>query len=290
VPAKERIQKVLSAQGIGSRREVEAWIGAGRIAVNGVPAVAGQAIGPRDDVRLDGRRLRLRWDVELLPQALVYHRPAREGMRAAVEGSERSTFDRLPRPASGRWVPVSPMGLGEGGLELFVNDGALAASLMSGADRLSSEFSVRVRGEFDESRITEVVEAAARDPESNGRIDELDFAGGEAANRWARVVTTGLRPRDLKRIFEHCGIEANRILRLRADLDGTFARTRRQQEAHRGGTRGAGRRSRSEAVPTHGRRQATPAGSQAGLPVAASYWQSKACPLIPVLSGPSRYR
>lgn len=215
MPAKERIQKVLSAQGIGSRREVEAWIEAGRIAVNGAPAIPGQAIGPRDDVRLDGRRLRLRWDVELLPQGLVYHRPAREGMRAAVEGSERSTFDRLPRPSSGRWVPVSPMGLGEGGLELFVNDGALAASLMSGAERLSSEFSVRVRGEFDESRIGEVIDAAARDPESSGRIDELEFAGGEAANRWARVVTTGLRPRDLKRIFEHCGIEANRILRTR---------------------------------------------------------------------------
>lgn len=215
MPAKERIQKVLSAQGIGSRREVEAWIEAGRIAVNGVTAVAGQAIGPRDDVRLDGRRLRLRWDVELLPQGLVYHRPAREGMRAAVEGSERSTFDRLPSPASGRWVPVSPMGLGEGGLELFVNDGALAASLMSGADRVSSEFSVRVRGEFDESRTGEIIEAAASDPESNGRIDELEFAGGEAANRWARVVTTGLRPRDLKRIFERCGIEANRILRTR---------------------------------------------------------------------------
>lgn len=215
MPAKERIQKVLSAQGIGSRREVEAWIEAGRITVNGVPAAPGQPIGPRDDVRLDGRRLRLRWDVELLPQGLVYHRPAREGMRAAVEGSERSTFDRLPRPGSGRWVPLSPMGLGEGGLELFVNDGALAASLMSGAERLSSEFSVRVRGEFDESRIEEVIDAAASDPESNGRIDELEFAGGEAANRWARVVTTGLRPRDLKRIFERCGIEANRILRTR---------------------------------------------------------------------------
>lgn len=215
MPARERIQKVLSAQGIGSRREVEAWIEAGRLAVNGVPATPGQAIGPRDDVRLDGRRLRLRWDVELLPQGLVYHRPAREGMRAAVEGSERSTFERLPRPASGRWVPVSPMGLGEGGLELFVNDGALAASLMSGAERLSSEFSVRVRGEFDEQRIGEVVDAAARDPEATGRIDELEFAGGEAANRWARVVTTGLRPRDLKRIFERCGIEANRILRTR---------------------------------------------------------------------------
>jgi len=215
VPAKERIQKVLSAQGIGSRREVEAWIESGRISVNGAPAVPGQPIGPRDQVRLDGRRLRLRWDLEVVPQGLVYHRPAREGLRAAVEGSERSTFDRLPRPAGGRWVPVSPMGLGEGGLELFVNDGALAASLMSGADRFSSEFSVRGRGEFDESRIQELTEAATRDPESNGRFDELEFAGGEAANRWARVVTTGLRPRDLKRIFENCGIEANRILRTR---------------------------------------------------------------------------
>jgi 23S rRNA pseudouridine2605 synthase len=215
VASKERIQKVLASQGIGSRREVEAWIQAGRITVNRVPAVPGQAIGPRDEVRLDGRRLRLRWDADVAVQALVYHRPAREGMRAAVEGSERSSFDRLPRPAGGRWVPVSPMGLGEGGLELFVNDGTVAAALMAGADKLTSEFSVRVRGEFDESRLEELVAAAEHDPEARGRIEELECAGGEAANRWARVVTSGLRPRDLKRIFEACGIEANRILRTR---------------------------------------------------------------------------
>jgi len=215
VTSRERIQKVLSARGIGSRREVEAWIAAGRVMVNGEPAAPGQAIGPRDEVRLDGRRLRLSWDVDIVPQGLVYHRPAREGLRAAVEGSERSTFDRLPRPGSGRWVPVSPLGLGEGGLELFVNDGPLAAALMAGSARFPEEFSVRVRGEFDDSRVGELTAAAARDPESRGRIEELEFVGGEAANRWARVVTVGLRPRDLKRIFESCGIEANRILRTR---------------------------------------------------------------------------
>jgi 23S rRNA pseudouridine2605 synthase len=107
------------------------------------------------------------------------------------------------------------MGLGEGGLELFVNDGTVAAALMAGADKLTSEFSVRVRGEFDESRLEELVAAAEHDPEARGRIEELECAGGEAANRWARVVTSGLRPRDLKRIFEACGIEANRILRTR---------------------------------------------------------------------------
>ena len=212
---KERIQKVLSARGIGSRREVEGWIAAGRITVNGTPATPGQGIGPRDEVKLDGRRLRLSWDADIVPQGLVYHRPAREGLRVAVEGSERSTLDRLPRPAGGRWVPVSPLGLGEGGLELFVNDGALASALMTGALRFQSEFSIRVRGEFDESRIRELVDAAVRDVESRGSIEELELVGGEAANRWARVVTLGLRPRDLKRIFESCGIEANRILRTR---------------------------------------------------------------------------
>lgn len=212
---KERIQKVLAAQGIGSRREVESWIAAGRVTVNRAAATPGQAIGPRDEVRLDGRKLRLRWDQQVAPEALVYHRPAREGLRVAVSGSDRSTLDRLPRPRGGRWVPVSPMGLGEGGLELFVNDGTLAAALMSGAEKFSSEFSVRVRGEFDESRFPEIEGAAASDPESQGRFEEIEFTGGEAANRWARVVTVGLRPRDLKRIFERCGIEANRILRTR---------------------------------------------------------------------------
>jgi 23S rRNA pseudouridine2605 synthase len=212
---RERIQKVLSAQGIGSRREVEAWIEAGRITINKEPAKPGQGIGPRDDVRLDGRKLRLFWGDPSRQTAVVYHRPAREGMRSAVEGTDRSSLERLPKPPGGRWIPVSPMGIGEGGLELFVSDGHLAAALMGRADALSSEYSVRVRGDLDESRLPELVAAAARDVEARGRIEEVEITGGEAANRWVRLVTVGLRPRDLKRVFEDCGIEANRIIRTR---------------------------------------------------------------------------
>jgi len=212
---KERIQKVLSARGIGSRREVEGWISEGRITIDGTVATPGQSIGPRSDVRLDGRKLRLHWDRELRPAALAYHRPAQEGLRSAVEGTERSSIARLPRPASGRWIPICPMGLGEGGLELFVNDGQLAAALMSHADTLPAEFSVRLRGDFTEQRIPEVLAAAERDPAVRGRIKALQCAGGEAANRWADVSGAGLRPRDLKRVFEDCGLEANRILRTR---------------------------------------------------------------------------
>lgn len=217
-PMKERIQKVLSARGVGSRREVEGWIAEGRITVDGAAATPGQAIGPRSDVRLDGRKLRLHWDREMRAAALAYHRPAQEGLRAASAGTERSSIARLPRPPSGRWIPICPMGVGEGGLELFVNDGQLAAALMSRADELPAQFSVRLRGEFDEQRIDEVLAAGERDTELRGRIKQLECAGGEAANRWADVTGTGLRPRDLKRVFEACGLEANRILRTRLGL------------------------------------------------------------------------
>lgn len=213
--ARVRIQKVLAAQGIGSRREVEAWIEAGRITVNGTPAAPGQPVGPRDDVRLDGRRLRLDWRDEPTVAAIVYHRPAHERLDEVSESHARTTRERLPRPPGGRWIPLSPLGAGEGGLELFVNDGALAAAVMRGTDRLSSEFSVRVRGDFDESRVPELIEAAAGDTECSGRLETVEWQGGEGVNRWARVVAVGLRPRDLKRMFERCGLEANRVLRTR---------------------------------------------------------------------------
>lgn len=224
---RQRIQKVLASQGIASRREVEAWIAAGRLSVNGEPAAPGAAIGPGDDVRLDGRRLRLQWRGHGEPEGLLYHRPSREGLRTALADGERSTLDRLPRARTGRWVAVSPMGAGESGLELFVTDGRLAAALMGRADALSSEYSLRVRGNFDEERVADVLKAASEDVESGGKIERLEYIGGEGANRWAQVAVVGLRPRDLKRIFERCGIEVNRIIRTRIgelSMDRSLAR------------------------------------------------------------------
>ena len=126
---RERIQKFLSARGIGSRRQVEAWIGAGRITVNGKPATPGQPVGERDDVRLDGRRLRFERGVETPHRGMAYHRPAQEGLRARAEDSSPGAIEKLPKAGGHRWIPVSPLPARDGGLELFVTDGALAAAL-----------------------------------------------------------------------------------------------------------------------------------------------------------------
>jgi 23S rRNA pseudouridine2605 synthase len=96
---------------------------------------------------------------------------------------------------------------------MFVTDGRLASALMRRGREIPSQYSVRVRGNFDESRIPDIMEAAAAEPETEGRMTAVEAAGGEGTNRWVQVACVGLRPRDLKRIFERCGFEANRVIR-----------------------------------------------------------------------------
>ena len=210
---RERIQKILAARGVGSRRQVEAWIAAGRVTVNGKPAEPGQPIDERDDVRLDGRRLRLGRGADLPHQGVAYHRPAQEGVRADAKGDAPSSIERLPRVSGRRWIPVSPLPPRDGGLEIFVTDGGLAASLTRRAAAIACQYSLRVRGAFDESAIEREMLEMAGAKGLKGEVKSVTVTGGEASNRWLQVEVTGLRPRDLREILEACGLEVNRILR-----------------------------------------------------------------------------
>lgn len=214
-PVRERIQKVLAARGVGSRRQVEAWIVGGRITVNGKLAAAGQPIGERDDVRLDGRRLRLNRDLETAHKGIAYHRPAQEDLRSGAAGSALSSIEKLPKAGGRRWIPISPLAPRDGGLELFVTDGELAAALTKRGVAISSEYSVRVRGVFDEAGIEKRFREEAESAGLKGEVASVASTGGEGSNRWLQVAVIGLRPRDLRAVFEACGLEANRILRTR---------------------------------------------------------------------------
>jgi 23S rRNA pseudouridine2605 synthase len=189
----------------------------------------GQAVGERDDVRLDGRRLRLARAAEAPHKGIVYHRPAQEDVRVGAARAAPSSIERLPKAGGRRWIPVSPLAARDGGLELFLTDGELAAALTRRGLPLSSEYSVRVRGAFDEAKIGQRLQARARDASSKGEILAVASSGGEGSNRWLQVEVTGLRPRDLRQLFEDCGLEANRILRTRLGplaMDRSLARGR----------------------------------------------------------------
>ncbi|MGH8261174.1 MAG: S4 domain-containing protein, partial [Steroidobacteraceae bacterium] len=190
----QRLQKALAHLGLASRREVEAWIRAGRLTVNGETAALGTRVRESDRIRLDGRLVRQRPAVS--QQIFICHRSPGEPLAAASawdasapdstgnEVSNRDALvDRLPRTGGRRFIAVSPMPQHDGGLELVTSDGEIAERLQRAVRRLDGEFSIRLRGELPESALASV-RAGALD---NGRsLEVLDCAegGGEGANRW----------------------------------------------------------------------------------------------------------
>ena len=113
--AAERLQKVLSQLGLGSRREAEDWIRAGRLTVNGKPAVLGMRVGTDDQLKLDGRTIRRGHAATESPVFLCHRSPGEPLLPArsnAIEaGAGVSMAERLPRRAGRRFISVSPMPL-----------------------------------------------------------------------------------------------------------------------------------------------------------------------------------
>jgi 23S rRNA pseudouridine2605 synthase len=211
----ERLQKVLARAGLASRREAEDWIRAGRLTVNGQAASLGVRVSPDDEVRLDGRVIHQR-----APQAggrtYIYHRSPGESLDSPPADTPDAVplLARLPKRAGRRFMVVSPMPRIDGGLELLCADGELAARLQRSVRSLSSELSVRVRGELTEQQIEGVLGGVL---DSGERLTVLgcEPAGGEGANRWYAITARGASGKEVRQLFERQGAIVSRVLRTR---------------------------------------------------------------------------
>ncbi len=174
----ERLQKVLAQAGIGSRREMEEWIAAGRISVNGVTAQLGQSVVPTDRIKIGGRLVNVRFTSTRTPRVVLYHKPEGEIVSRDDPEGRPSVFAALPRIRSGRWIAVGRLDFNTSGLLLFTTSGELANKLMHPSSELVREYAVRVLGELTlemRQRLLDGVELEDG-PASFASIDE---AGGE---------------------------------------------------------------------------------------------------------------
>ena len=214
-----RLQKLLAAAGIGSRRQVEEWIRAGRVTVAGRVAKLGDRAGAGDEVRLDGRPLRLDAGTCVSRQVLLYHKPLSEVTTRRDPQGRPTVFDRLPPPSHGRWIVVGRLDVNTSGLLLFTTDGELAHRLMHPSSRIEREYLVRLRGRPDSDTLRRLLRGIPLEdgPAAFDRIAEEPSPSGEAAarNPSYRVVLREGRNREVRRLWKAAGYEVGRLLRIR---------------------------------------------------------------------------
>lgn len=212
--APERLQKVLATAGIGSRRQVEDWIRAGRVTVNGAPAELGMKVSVRDRVEVDGRRIHLEKRLDQSPRVIAFHKP--EGMVTTRHDPEgrKTVFEALPELSRGRWIAVGRLDINTSGLLLFTNDGRLADRLMHPSSEVSREYACRVLGEVTEEMLERLKKGVTLD-DGPARFESIEAAGGEGANQWFHVTLREGRNREVRRLWESQGLQVSRLIRIR---------------------------------------------------------------------------
>ena len=210
----EKLQKVLARAGLGSRRALEAWISAGRVKVNGLEARLGDRVGPADRIEVDGRVLGRSADVEPQVRVLLYNKPQGEICTRSDPEGRPTCFERLPRLATGRWIAVGRLDYNTSGLLLFTTDGELANRLMHPSAELDREYAVRVHGTVADEVLTRLKEGVLLE-DGPARFSDVQFYGGDGANRWYHVVLMEGRNREVRRLWESQGVEVSRLKRVR---------------------------------------------------------------------------
>lgn len=211
-----KLHKVLAEAGLGSRRDMEELIIAGRVSVNGEPAHIGQRILPTDAVRINGKLIQ-RKTSNKPPRVLVYHKPAGEIVSHDDPEGRPSVFDRLPTMKTGKWLAVGRLDFNTEGLLLFTTSGDLANRLMHPRYNIEREYAVRTLGELEEGMRQKLLAGVQLD-DGLAAFSKIADGGGEGVNRWYRVVIGEGRNREVRRMFEAVGLTVSRLIRTRYGL------------------------------------------------------------------------
>lgn len=208
-----KLQKLLAQAGLGSRREMETIIAAGRVSVNGRKAKLGDRAQATDTIVVDGKRVTL-LDSQLAGRVLIYNKPEGEICSRKDPEGRPTVFERLPRLKSGRWISVGRLDFNTSGLLLFTTDGTLANAMMHPSSVIDREYLCRVLGNVDESLIQRLLDGVMLDDGVAKFTDVVD-GGGDGANRWYYVAIMEGRNREVRRLWESQNIQVSRLKRVR---------------------------------------------------------------------------
>ena len=212
----EKLQKVLAARGLGSRRELERWIEAGRISVNGKIAKLGDRVSDEERILVDGRPVSVK---KVSHRFLLYNKPEGEICTRDDPEGRPTVFDKLPKLKNQRWVSVGRLDFNTAGLLLFTTDGELANKLMHPSSNIDREYAVRVLGGVSKDALDKMLEGVLLE---DGIYKFSDIQQGKnaedvdgKANQWYYVVLMEGKNREVRRLWESQGYTVSRLKRVR---------------------------------------------------------------------------
>jgi len=208
-----KLHKVLADAGIGSRRDMEELIIAGRVSVNGEPAHIGQRILPTDQVRINGKPIKRKL-ASKPPRVLIYHKPTGEIVSHADPEGRPSVFDRLPPMKTAKWLAVGRLDFNTEGLLILTTSGDLANRFMHPRYSVEREYAVRVVGELTEGNRQKLLKGIELD-DGPANFLRIRDGGGEGTNHWYHVALAEGRNREVRRMFEAVGLMVSRLIRTR---------------------------------------------------------------------------
>ena len=208
-----RLQKILALTGLGSRRDMEEAISAGRVEVNGKVAALGDKVAYGDRVRLDGKNVALKWP-DRLPRVILYHKQEGEIVSRDDPEGRVSVFARLPKVSSSRWIAIGRLDFNTSGLLIFTTSGELANVMMHPRFEVEREYAVRVLGELTDEQMKLLTKGIELE-DGVAQFNYISDEGGEGSNRWYRVILREGRNREVRRMFEHFGLTVSRLMRVR---------------------------------------------------------------------------
>jgi 23S rRNA pseudouridine2605 synthase len=205
----ERIAKVIARAGLASRREAEAWIAAGRIAVNGKTLASPACnVGPGDRIEVDGKRLPARERTRLFR----YHKPTGLISTSRDPEGRPTLYAALPRDLP-RLIGVGRLDLNSEGLLLLTNDGGLKRALELPATGWLRRYRVRAHGRTTEDALARLSTGVTIDGIAYGAID-AKLEREQGANLWLTLALREGKNREVKNVLGALGLQVNRLIRV----------------------------------------------------------------------------
>jgi len=209
----ERLQKLMAAAGLGSRRALDKQIADGLVTVNGQKAEAGHTVSEGDKILFEDKH----WAVVSTPvrhRTLIYNKPEGEVTTRSDPQGRPTVFDRLPKMKDKRWIAIGRLDINTTGLLLMTTDGELAHAMMHPSSNVDREYACRIRGQASPEQLLRLKKGVELD-DGPASFSDIQEAGGSGENHWYHVTIMEGRNREVRRLWDSQGLTVSRLKRVR---------------------------------------------------------------------------